>query len=107
MGPKVTFGQKLSGVLLMFDVSRTLCVAAVSVCLAILPASGVSAQSADIEGVISSVSTDDLTLKLKDGTVLTVPSEFNFEGLENGVKVYVFYTQEGDQKVVNDLEVLN
>lgn len=65
------------------------------------------AQSADVEGVISAVSIDELTLKLNDGKTYTVPSEFNFEGLEKGVKVYVFYTVEGDQRVVNDLEVLN
>jgi hypothetical protein len=42
---------------------------------------------------ITDVSTAELTISLNDGQVYQAPSEFNFEGLESGVKVVVFYTR--------------
>jgi hypothetical protein len=46
------------------------------------------AQSVDVEGTITDVSTAELTISLNDGKVYQAPSEFNFEGLESGVKVW-------------------
>ena len=34
------------------------------------------------------------------------PEEFNFEGLEAGVKVLVFYTEVDGKRVINDLEIV-
>jgi hypothetical protein len=34
------------------------------------------------------------------------PSEFNFEGLESGVKVLVFYTEVNGKRMINDLELV-
>lgn len=65
------------------------------------------AQSADTEGTISEVSTAQATIKLDDGQIYQTPSEFDFEGLERGVKVAVFYTVVDGKRVINDLQVIN
>lgn len=71
-----------------------------------LAATSVPAQSIDVEGTIKSVDGDNLTIGLSDGKTYTVPEEFNFEGLEAGVKVNVFYTVVDGKRVVDDLIVL-
>lgn len=65
------------------------------------------AQSADVEAVITDVSTAELTISLDDGQIYQAPSEFNFEGLESGVKVLVFYTEIDGKRMINDLELLD
>jgi hypothetical protein len=65
-----------------------------------------SAESADVEAVITNVDTTNLSLSLDDGKKYQAPEEFNFEGLEPGVKVLVFYTEVDGKRVINDLEVL-
>lgn len=65
------------------------------------------AQSADIEGTIADLSTEKSEIKLDDGEVYKTPSEFNFDGLEKGVRVTVFYTIVDGRRVINDLELLN
>ncbi|WP_422373058.1 DUF1344 domain-containing protein [Hoeflea sp.] len=65
------------------------------------------AQSADVEATITDVSTAQLTISLDDGKVYQAPSEFNFEGLESGVKVLVFYTEVDGKRMINDLELIN
>jgi hypothetical protein len=47
-----------------------------------------------------------MSLELDDGKSYAVPAEFNFEGLEPGQKVIVFYTEVDGKRVVDDLEVL-
>ena len=64
------------------------------------------AESADVEAVITSVDTDRLSLSRDDGKSYQAPEEFNFEGLEAGVKVLVFYTEVDGKRVINDLEIL-
>lgn len=64
------------------------------------------ADSADVEATIKSVSTDQMSLTLDDGKTYSVPEEFNFDGLEAGVKVIVFYTEVDGRRVVDDLEVV-
>ncbi|SMC91569.1 DUF1344 domain-containing protein [Rhizobium sp. RU36D] len=64
------------------------------------------ADSADVEATIKSVSTEKMSLVLDDGKTYSVPAEFNFEGLEAGVKVIVFYTEVDGRRVVDDLEVV-
>lgn len=64
------------------------------------------AQSVDVEGTITDVSTAELTISLNDGQVYQAPSEFNFEGLESGVKVLVFYTEVNGKRMINDLELV-
>lgn len=65
------------------------------------------AQSADVEATITDVSTAELTISLDDGKIYQAPSEFNFEGLESGVKVLVFYTEVDGKRMINDLELLD
>ncbi|WP_299867659.1 DUF1344 domain-containing protein [uncultured Hoeflea sp.] len=65
------------------------------------------AQSADVEATITDVSTAELTISLDDGKIYQAPSEFNFEGLESGVKVLVFYTEIDGKRMINDLELLD
>jgi hypothetical protein len=65
------------------------------------------AQSADVEAMITEVSTAELTIRLDDGKTYQAPSEFNFEGLESGVKVLVFYTEVDGKRMINDLELLD
>lgn len=64
------------------------------------------AQSADTEATITDVSISELTISLDDGKVYQAPTEFNFEGLEKGVKVLVFYTVVDGKRMINDLELL-
>ena len=64
------------------------------------------AESADVEAVITNVDTASLSLSLDDGEKYQAPEEFNFEGLEPGVKVLVFYTEVDGARVINDLEIL-
>ena len=65
-----------------------------------------SADSADVEAVITGVDTTNLSLSLDDGKKYQAPEEFNFEGLEPGVKVLVFYTEVDGKRVINDLEIV-
>ncbi|WP_034852439.1 DUF1344 domain-containing protein [Sinorhizobium sojae] len=64
------------------------------------------AESADVEAVITNVDTEQLSLALDDGKSYYAPEEFNFEGLETGVKVLVFYTEIDGKRVINDLEIV-
>lgn len=64
------------------------------------------AGSNDVEATISAVNIEAMSLMLDDGKTYTVPDEFNFEGLEKGQKVIVFYTEVDGKRVVDDLEVL-
>ena len=66
----------------------------------------VFAASADVEATIKTVSADTLSLTLDDGKSYSVPEEFNFEGLQAGVKVIVFYTEVDGKRVVDDLEIV-
>lgn len=63
------------------------------------------AGSDDVEATIEAVNVDSMSLVL-DGKTYTVPAEFNFEGLESGQKVIVFYTEVDGKRVVDDLEVI-
>jgi maltose-binding protein MalE len=65
------------------------------------------AQSADVESSITAIDGNKLTISLSDGKTYSVPEEFNFEGLEAGVKVNVFYTVVDGKRVVDDLIVLD
>lgn len=64
------------------------------------------AESADVEAVITAVDTERLSLSLDDGKSYQAPEEFNFEGLKEGVKVIVFYTEVDGKRVINDLEIV-
>ncbi|MDO9415750.1 DUF1344 domain-containing protein [Pararhizobium sp.] len=66
----------------------------------------VFAESADVEATITDIDTDKLSLSLDDGKNYQAPEEFNFEGLQAGVKVVVFYTEIDGKRVINDLEVV-
>ncbi|WCK02646.1 DUF1344 domain-containing protein [Agrobacterium tumefaciens] len=64
------------------------------------------AQSVDVEGTISKIDANGLSITLNDGKTYRVPEEFNFEGLKTGVKVVVFYTEVDGKRVVDDLQVV-
>ena len=64
------------------------------------------AQSVDVEGTISKIDANGLSITLNDGKTYRVPEEFNFEGLKAGVKVVVFYTEVDGKRVVDDLQVV-
>lgn len=64
------------------------------------------AGSADVEAEIKAVDVKGLSLTLDDGKTYSVPEEFNFEGLEAGVKVIVFYTEVDGTRVVDDVEIV-
>lgn len=65
------------------------------------------AESSDVEAVITDVSLTNFTIKLDDGKTYVASPEFNFEGLEKGVKVLVFYTVVDGKRVIDDLELVN
>lgn len=62
------------------------------------------ADSNDAEGVIKAVDADKGTITLDDGKVYTTPSEFNFDGLQPGVKVIIYYTTTDGKRVIDDLQ---
>jgi len=64
------------------------------------------AQSVDVEGTISKIDANGLSITLNDGKTYRVPEEFNFEGLKAGVKVVVFSTEVDGKRVVDDLQVV-
>ncbi|MGZ2406031.1 hypothetical protein ACVIRO_003279 [Rhizobium ruizarguesonis] len=64
------------------------------------------AESADVEATIKKVDTANLVLTLDDGKTYQAPEEFNFDGLEAGVKVIVFYTEVDGKRVINDLDIV-
>jgi hypothetical protein len=64
------------------------------------------AESADVEATIRKVDTANLQLTLDDGKTYQAPEEFNFDGLEAGVKVIVFYTEVDGKRVINDLDIV-
>lgn len=66
----------------------------------------VLAGSSDVEATIKSVNVENLSLVLDDGKTYSLPEEFNFDGLQSGVKVIVFYTEIDGKRVVDDLEVV-
>lgn len=64
------------------------------------------AGSSDVEGTIRSVNVEGMSLQLDDGKTYDVPAEFNFDGLESGQKVLVFFTEVDGKRVVEDLEII-
>jgi len=76
-----------------------------AIAVSLLSGTFAHAQSADVEATITKVDMKGLKLTLSDGNTYSVPAEFDFEGLEKGVKVSVFYTNENGERVVNDLQV--
>ncbi|MCF3640170.1 DUF1344 domain-containing protein [Rhizobium sp. TRM95111] len=64
------------------------------------------AESGDVEAVITGIDTNALSVSLDDGQNYQAPEEFNFEGLEPGVKVLVFFTEVDGKRVIDDLEIL-
>ena len=64
------------------------------------------AESADVEATIADVDENNLNLTLDDGKRYQAPEEFNFEGLQKGVKVVVFYTETDGKRVINDLQIV-
>ena len=84
---------------------RLLIAALLAAASVLSPLSGF-AQSADVEATISSIDVNSLSLTLDDGTTYKLPEEFNFEGLETGVKVLVFYTEVDGNRIVDDLEII-
>ncbi|PTM98468.1 DUF1344 domain-containing protein [Mycoplana dimorpha] len=80
-------------------------IAALIAAAAILAPMAANAESADVEAVITSVDTTGLVLTLDDGKKYQAPEEFNFDGLEPGVKVLVFYTEVDGKRIIDDLEI--
>lgn len=64
------------------------------------------AGSGDVEATIRSVNVEGMSLQLDDGKTYDVPAEFNFDGLESGQKVLVFYTEVDGKRVIEDLELI-
>ncbi|NTJ63441.1 DUF1344 domain-containing protein [Agrobacterium rhizogenes] len=64
------------------------------------------AESADVEAVIKKVDTKNFNITLDDGKSYQVPEDFDFSGLQAGVKVVVFYTEVDGKRVVNDLDIV-
>jgi hypothetical protein len=65
------------------------------------------AESADVEATIKRVDTKNLSITLDDGKTYATPDDFDFNGLEAGVKVIVFYTEVDGKRVINDLDIVH
>lgn len=64
------------------------------------------ADSGDVEAKIKSVDPSTQTIVLEDGKDYHTPSEFNYEGLEPGVEVVIYYSEENGKRVIDDLELV-
>ncbi|MCO6186855.1 DUF1344 domain-containing protein [Rhizobium sp. L1K21] len=64
------------------------------------------ADSGDVEAKITSVDPATQTIVLDNGKDYHTPSEFNYEGLEPGVEVVIYYSEENGKRVIDDLEVI-
>jgi len=64
------------------------------------------AESADVEATIKKVDTKNLVITLDDGKTYQAPEDFDFNGLEAGVRVVVFYTEVDGKRVINDLDIV-
>lgn len=76
---------------------------ALSIVLMSFPALA-NADSDDDQGVIKTVDKDHGTITLDNGKVYNTPSEFNFDGLQPGVKVVIYYTTTNGKRIVDDLQ---
>jgi outer membrane lipoprotein SlyB len=65
------------------------------------------AESADVEATISKVDAKNFSITLDDGKNYQAPEDFDFSGLEAGVKVIVFYTETDGRRVINDLDIVH
>ena len=64
------------------------------------------AESADVEAVIKKVDTKNYSITLDDGKNYQVPEDFDFSGLQAGVKVVVVYAEVDGKRVVNDPDIV-
>ena len=64
------------------------------------------AESADVEATIRKVDAKNLSITLDDGKLYQAAADFDFSGLEAGVKVIVFYTEVDGRRVINDLDIV-
>lgn len=64
------------------------------------------ADSDDVEAKIKSVDPSTQTITLDNGKDYHAPSEFNYEGLEPGVEVVIYYSEENGKRVIDDLELV-
>ncbi len=65
-----------------------------------------NAESGDVDAKIKAINVGAQTITLDNGETYHTPSEFNFEGLEPGVAVTVYYTEDDDGKrMVDDMIV--
>jgi outer membrane lipoprotein SlyB len=65
------------------------------------------AESADVEATVKRVDMKNLSITLDDGKSYQTAEDFDFTGLEAGVKVIVFYTEMDGRRVVNDLDIVS
>jgi hypothetical protein len=64
------------------------------------------AESADVEATIKKIDTATSSIVLDDGKSYQAPEDFDFSGLQAGVKVVVFYTEVDGKRVINDLDIV-
>lgn len=106
-----TFGRQILSHMKFFStfkkaIAMRLMIAALLATAGLFAPFNAFAQSVDVESTISKVDVKGLTITLADGKSYKVPEEFNFDGLQAGVKVVVFYTEVDGKRVVDDLEVI-
>lgn len=66
-----------------------------------------AAGNGQLEATIASIDKAGESLSLDDGQTYRLPGEFNFDGLSEGTRVYVFYREEDGERHIVDLEVVN
>lgn len=71
------------------------------------PLASATADNGQLEATIASIDIANESLALDDGHTYRLSGEFNFDGLSKGTRVYVFYREEGGERHIFDLEVVN
>lgn len=58
----------------------------------------------DVKGTITVIDQDNNTIELDNGKTYSLPGEFDYSVLNEGMKVIVFYDTEGNNRYVTDIE---
>lgn len=60
-----------------------------------------------VEGLITTIDSSTNTLELSDGYTYKLPGEFDYTVIHEGMKVLVFYDNDGPNRYVTDIEPEN
>jgi opacity protein-like surface antigen len=64
-----------------------------------------AALAAEVEGKVTSVDRDNLTITLENGKSYKLPGEIDVDAIQEGMQVLLAYDKVGDQNMITDMEL--